>query len=238
MREIDVASLKSLIEDTGKVVIVTGAGVSTGSGIPDFASIDAVWDAPVPRSVAISLPFFWQFPSDFWEHYKRLFAVKTLDTFVPSKAHLFLKELEDVADVQIFTQNVDGLHSLAGSSHVVELHGNAKYLECVDCASEFSAVDFWDSIIPCCLVCGSRLKPQVVLFGEGSSAYGLLQDAYRGYGVALFMGTSLQVAPVNSFPFYLASTQPQFHRVYWNDVVEGSSVKYMEQVVQSDFNSL
>lgn len=231
-------SLKSLIEAEGKVIVVTGAGVSTGSGIPDFASVDSVWDAPVPRSVAISLPFFEQFPADFWEHYKKLFAVKTLDSFAPSKAHLFLKELEEVAEVQIFTQNVDGLHSLAGSANVVELHGNAKQLECVSCGKTYPAVDFWDSVVPQCLLCGSRLKPQVVLFGEGSEGYEQLQNAYRGVGVALFMGTSLNVAPVSNFPYYLAAYQPQFNRIYWNKVIDGPSTKYFHQFLKADFDSL
>lgn len=238
MRETDVASLKSLIEYEGKVVVVTGAGVSTGSGIPDFASVDSVWDAPIPRSVAISLPFFEEFPADFWEYYKRLFAVKTLDTYAPSKAHLFLKELEEIAEVQIFTQNVDGLHSLAGSSRVVELHGNAKHLQCIECTNEYPAVDFWDSIIPVCPACGARLKPTVVLFGEGSDGYQLLENAYRGIGVALFMGTSLNVAPVSNFPYYLAAYQPQFNRIYWNNVIDGPNAKYFHQVITADFNSL
>lgn len=238
MRETDVESLKSLIESEGKVIVVTGAGVSTGSGIPDFASVDSTWDAPVPRSVAISLPFFEQFPADFWEFYKNLFAVKALNSFTPSKAHLFLKELEDVAEVQIFTQNVDGLHSLAGSSNVVELHGNAKHLECVSCGNTYLAANFWDSIVPQCLLCGARLKPQVVLFGEGSEGYEQLQNAYRGVGVALFMGTSLNVAPVSNFPYYLAAYQPQFNRIYWNNVIDGPNAKYFHQYIQSDFSSL
>jgi NAD-dependent deacetylase len=238
VRETDVESLKSLIESEGRVIVVTGAGVSTCSGIPDFASVDSVWDAPVPRSVAISLPFFEQFPADFWEYYKTLFAVKTLDTYTPSKAHLFLKELEDIAEVKIFTQNVDGLHTAAGSSHVVELHGNAKYLQCVSCASQYPAVDFWDSIIPTCPSCGARLKPQVVLFGEGSEGYELLENAYRGVGVALFMGTSLNVAPVSNFPYYLAAYQPQFSRVYWNNAISGTTGKYFHQYINSDFGSL
>jgi NAD-dependent SIR2 family protein deacetylase len=238
VRETDVESLKSLIEAEGKVVVVTGAGVSTGSGIPDFASVDSAWDAPVPRSVAISLPFFEAAPAEFWEYYKKLFAVKSLNTFSPSKAHLFLKELEEIAEVQVFTQNVDGLHSLAGSSNVVELHGNAKYLKCVSCGSEHTAADFWDVAIPVCPLCDGSLKPTVVLFGEGSEGYQQLQDAYRGVGVALFMGTSLNVAPVSNFPYYLAAYQPQFNRIYWNNVVDGPNVKYFHQVIKSDFDSL
>lgn len=237
IRETDVESLQSLIESEGKVIVVTGAGVSTGSGIPDFASVDSAWDAPIPRSVAISLPFFEAAPADFWEYYKKLFAVKSLNTFLPSKAHLFLKQLEEIAEVQIFTQNVDGLHSLAGSSNVVELHGNAKHLKCVVCDKTYQAADFWESSVPEC-VCGSRLKPTVVLFGEGSEGYEKLQNAYRGVGVALFMGTSLNVAPVSNFPYYLAAYQPQFNRIYWNNVIDGPNVKYFHQVIREDFSSL
>ena len=238
MRETDVESLKSLVEAEGKLVVVTGAGVSTASGIPDFASVDSTWDAPVPRNVAISLPFFEAAPEMFWECYKQLFAVKSLNSFMPSAAHLFLKELEDIAEVQIFTQNVDGLHTAAGSSHVVEMHGNAKYLDCVSCTNRYSAAEFWDAIVPMCPSCGSRLKPTVVLFGEGSEGYELLQDAYRGTGVALFMGTSLTVAPVSNFPYYLAAYQPQWYRVYWNNVINANVGKYFHQFIKSDFSSL
>jgi NAD-dependent SIR2 family protein deacetylase len=238
MRETDVESLKSLIEAEGRVVVVTGAGVSTGSGIPDFASVDSSWDAPIPRSVAISLPFFEAAPDMFWEYYKKLFSVKTLDTFAPSKAHLFLKELENIAEVQIFTQNVDGLHTAAGSSHVVEMHGNAKHLQCVSCSNKYPAADYWESTIPVCPACGSRLKPTVVLFGEGSDGYQLLENAYRGIGVALFMGTSLNVAPVSNFPYYLAAYQPQFSRVYWNNPISATMGQYFHQYINSDFDSL
>lgn len=238
VRETDVESLKSLIESEGRVVVVTGAGVSTGSGIPDFASVDSQWTAPVPRSVAISLPFFESSPELFWEYYKNLFAVKSLNTFIPSSAHRFLKDLENIAEVEIFTQNVDGLHSAAGSSRVVELHGNAKYLECVSCSSRYMAADFWNDVVPTCPSCDARLKPTVVLFGEGSEGYQLLQDAYRGVGVALFMGTSLNVAPVSNFPYYLAAYQPQFSRIYWNNVITADVGKYFHQFIQSDFGLL
>lgn len=238
MRETDVESLKALIQAEGRVIVVTGAGVSTQSGIPDFASIDAVWDAPVTRDIAISRGFFDEHPADFWKYYKKLFAVKTLDTFKPSQAHLFLKNLESIADVQIFTQNVDGLHSLAGSSQVVELHGNAKHLKCICCHALYPAVNFWDVEIPTCSDCGARLKPTVVLFGENSEGYQLLDNAYHGVGVALFMGTSLQVAPVSNFPYYLAAYQPQFNRVYWNNVIDKNIHTYFHQFIESDFGSL
>lgn len=238
MQETDVDSLKKLIQYEGKVIVVTGAGVSTNSGIPDFASIDSSWDAPVSRDVAISKRFFNEQPAAFWEYYKKLFAVKTLDMFKPSQAHIFLKDLENIADVRIFTQNVDGLHSLAGSSQVVELHGNAKHLECVSCYTQYPAADFWDTAIPTCHTCHARLKPTVVLFGEDSDGYQLLENAYRGTGVALFMGTSLQVAPVSNFPYYLAAYQPQFNRVYWNNVINQNFYRYFHQFIESDFGSL
>lgn len=234
----DVKSLRALIEDERKLIVVTGAGVSTGSGIPDFASVDESWDMPVPRAVAMSSTFWEGAPEMFWACYKRMFALKSLNTFVPSEAHSFLKELEEVASVQIFTQNVDGLHSLAGSSNVVELHGNARWLQCVGCVEKFEARTFFDSDNPICPNCGSRLKPTVVLFGEPSEGYELLRDAFKGPGVALFMGTSLQVAPVSNYPYYLAAHQPQFYRVYWNRVVSEENERYFHQVIEDDFSNL
>lgn len=237
-KRIDVESLRSLIESERRLVVVTGAGVSTGSGIPDFASVDSVWSAPIPRSVAMSLVFWEREPELFWSYYKELFAVKMLDSFVPCSAHRFLKELEEVADVEIFTQNVDGLHSLAGSSRVVEVHGNAKWLACVGCRGRHEARLFLSSKNPLCPDCGLRLKPTVVLFGEGSDGYESLRVAYRGPGVALFMGTSLNVSPVSDYPYYLAAYEPHMTRVYWNDVISADDERYFHQVLSDDFSVL
>lgn len=237
-RRIDVESLRSLVESERRVVVITGAGVSTGSGIPDFASVDANWSAPISRAEAISRNFWEAEPELFWSYYKDLFAVKALSSFAPCAAHRFLKELEDVAQVEIFTQNVDNLHTLAGSSNVVELHGNAHWLQCVGCPSKFVAHTFFDSANPICPECDNRLKPTVILFGEPSEGYQLLENAFKGPGVALFMGTRLQVSPVGDYPYYLSAYKPHITRVYWNDVIDGKQERYFHQVLTDDFSVL
>ena len=237
-RVTDVDSLWDLISDVGRVVVVTGAGVSTGSGIPDFASVDAKWTGRVSRQDAMTIDFFEAYPAEFWGYYKELFAVKVLNSLVPCGAHKFLVELEDVADVQIFTQNVDGLHSAAGSSNVVELHGNARGVECLKCELTFDSVDYLDVELPLCHGCGGVLKPTVVLFGERSPAYEQMWNAYNGQGVALFMGTSLTVAPISLVPYHLETFADQFHRIWWNNVIDERNEFIFHQVLRDDFSIL
>lgn len=235
---IDVDSLRSTIAHEGRVVVVTGAGVSTGSGIPDFASTDDVWSRPVSREVATSKRFFESEPELFWEYYKNLFSVKTVGNAQPCGAHNFLKELEAIAEVEIFTQNVDGLHTVAGSTNVVEVHGNAQWLACINCDHRVRAVEYFDHAVPSCSWCGSRLKPTVVLFGESSDGYYQLRDAYNKNCVALFMGTSLRVSPINGFPYQLAAYAPHITRVYWNDVMDEQVGRYFHQHLNTDLASL
>lgn len=241
MTKIDVDHFLRIAKASKKLVVVTGAGVSTGSGIPDFASVDSTWEGEVPRSIALSKEFYNRFPEDFWHYYKQLFALKTLNSFAPSNAHLFLKELEEFVEVEIFTQNVDGLHQAAGSSKVVEVHGNAKTLRCTGCAREFFAAEFLDSVVPMCSFCGDRLKPTVVLFGEDSDGYGKLQQAYDESGhstVALFMGTSLTVSPINLFPRYIIENHNHLTLMYWNDVVTTESKYLFHTYLTTNFSEL
>lgn len=201
-----------------RVIVVTGAGVSVPSGIPDFATTDSQWTEPVTREKALSVKFFKEEPEQFWSIYKKLFLAKGGANQSPSQAHLFLKRLEEVADVRIFTQNVDGLHQLAGSSHVTELHGTANTLTCVACSASVPAASVYASKNPTCFVCGGRLKPNVVLYGEDSAGYFHLFNTIDAPepGLLLVMGTSLMVAPVSYAATNALMNSPQLWRVYWD----------------------
>lgn len=212
------ARLREIAESLGRVIVVTGAGVSVPSGIPDFATTDKQWTEPVSREKALSLQYFLDEPEGFWSLYKKLFLAKSSQAFSPSPAHAFLTELERTAEVHVFTQNVDGLHQLAGSSCVTELHGTANTLTCVSCNENVSAASVYASAIPTCFTCGSRLKPDIVLYGESSTRYQQLFNALSvpAPGLLLVMGTSLTVAPVSYAASEASVNSPHLWRIYWD----------------------
>jgi NAD-dependent deacetylase len=236
--ELTVQRLEQIIASQKRVVVVTGAGTSTLSGIPDFVSVDSGWEGDIPREVAISKNYFHAYPKSFWKVYKKLFLPKVRAELAPSKAHTFLKKLEDFAEVEIYTQNVDGLHQAAGSTNVTEVHGNANTLTCVKCRNQVDVWDVYDSVVPICELCGKLLKPDVVLFGEKSPGYGKMFDALNGPGVLLMMGTSLNVAPVNQMPLQAAQFAPHLWRVYWDKTATAEQEPLFHHYVNTDFSEL
>lgn len=202
----------------GRVIVVSGAGMSVPSGIPDFVTADKQWNEPVTREEALSVQFFEDEPEQFWAIFKKLFLAKAATNLLPSKAHLFVKDLEDEADVRIFTQNVDGLHQFAGSGQVTELHGTTSTLTCVGCTAIVPAASVYTSKNPTCFTCGARLKPNVVLYGENSASYFHLFNTIDAPepGLLLVMGTSLTVAPVSYAATNALMNSPQLWRVYWD----------------------
>lgn len=238
MTLLSVKRLTQIVASQHRVVVVTGAGVSTLSGIPDFVSIDGDWDNPIPREVAISKGFFRAQPKKFWSIYKDLFLGKADDKLEPSAAHLYLKELEKAAEVEIYTQNVDGLHGAAGSSNVTEVHGNAHSLTCVKCKRQVDVWDVYDTVVPLCEKDGQLLKPNVVLFGENSPSYDKMFKALNGPGVLLVMGTSLNVAPVNMMPVEAARYSPHLWRIYWDKNASEEHEPLFHHHVNADFSQL
>lgn len=117
------------LSEGSSILVLTGAGVSVGSGIPDFQTMNENWDYEEDRFSVMSRPFWKQEPVRFWGIYKELFAGKI--EAEPNGAHHWLASLEERFQVQIVTQNVDGLHQASGSSHVYEFHGNMANVECM-----------------------------------------------------------------------------------------------------------
>lgn len=189
-----------------RVVVLTGAGISTPSGIPDFRSEGTgLWSRDEPMEVA-SLGTFRTHPERFFEWFRpladRIFHAQ------PNAAHLALAELEKAGVPQtIVTQNIDMLHQKAGSKHVIEMHGTMRTLSCTQCYKQFESEDFVmrfvaDGTIPHCLVCGGTLKPDVILFGEQlpQSAWFEAQRAARACDLMVVAGSSLEVLPVAGLP--------------------------------------
>jgi NAD-dependent deacetylase len=147
-----IQKLANLIKDAEKITILSGAGISTESGIPDFRSTQgAFWLENKDRVALMSARYRDQNPEKFWPIFKEIFQIKLAQNFSPNYGHLFLKELEDMGkEVHVFTQNVDGLHSEAGSTNVYEVHGTIKKATCYNCGDSYD-LDYINSMeVPQC----------------------------------------------------------------------------------------
>jgi NAD-dependent deacetylase len=194
------------IRNADSVVAMTGAGVSTASGIPDFRSEDGIWQEYDPMDFHISR--FEADPEGFWE--ERVEMVEDLfgDEFQPNPAHEALVDLETAGHLDaLITQNIDGLHQDAGNEEVIEVHGNGQRVACYDCDRTFEADGVYDrvqsgAVPPRCPRCDGLLKPDVVLFGEQLPEYPLFRAQSLSERADLFLvvGSSLTVEPAASFP--------------------------------------
>ena len=196
-----VERLAELIVEAQPCVVLTGAGVSTESGIPDFRSRTGVWATYDPMEYA-TIDAFRRDPAKVWDFYSKRLGV--LADAQPNAAHLALAELERLGLVEaIVTQNVDRLHQAAGSRRVIEVHGSIRSASCSACGhrEEFDRVVELLPV-PECADCGAVLKPDVVMFGELLPPEAL-EEASRlacEAGLLLVVGSSLEVYPVAGLP--------------------------------------
>lgn len=212
-----IISLADLIKKSEKIAILTGAGISTDSGIPDFRSSEnSIWTQNKSREQLMSQGYLEGHPKDFWPIYKDIFKIKLASQFKPNYGHLFLKKLEDMGkEVKVFTQNVDGLHSDAGSSSVYEMHGSIKKAHCPKCKREFSLSYIMEHDIPRCDrlknakgdKCNFILHPNVVLFGGMIHHYNEAEEYARQCDLMIVLGTSLNVSPVNLLPLVVGDAR-------------------------------
>jgi NAD-dependent deacetylase len=194
--------LAQLLRDAERAVVLTGAGVSVPSGIPDFRSPGTgLWESVDPMEVA-HIDAWRRDPDRFWTFYRQRFA--SLVDKEPNEAHLALAELERGGLVRaVITQNVDRLHRKAGSQRVVEVHGSIEYSVCLECRGKQSLewVLAGDGA-PECPTCVSPLKPDVVLFGEllPEAAMSEAQTLALEADLMVCVGSSLEVYPVAGLP--------------------------------------
>lgn len=195
-----------LIRKAERAVVLTGAGISTPSGIPDFRSEGTgLWSRDEPLEVA-SLTTFRTAPERFFQWFQPL--ASRIFNAQPNAAHLALAEFERAGHLRtIITQNIDGLHQKAGSQNVIEMHGTLRTLSCTSCFKRFEAGPFLRPYIetgkiPQCLSCNGILKPDVILFGEQlpQSAWQEAQRAARQCDLMVVAGSSLEVLPVAGLP--------------------------------------
>lgn len=209
-------ALRNLIENSKKITVLTGAGVSTDSGIPDFKTTDKNWSHNFSREQATSMHFFKRDPEAFWEIYRDLFESKL--NAEPNRFHRWVASLEADHDVTVLTQNVDGLHLAAGSSNVLEIHGSTKRVVCLskECRRIFSAAEYRNEKIPTCHDCGKILKPDVCLFDEGVKRFVEASEAVIASDLLIVAGTSLDVSPVNMLPRIAEQSKGRINRLWVN----------------------
>jgi NAD-dependent deacetylase len=193
--------LAELIVERQPCVVLSGAGVSTESGIPDFRSASGIWAQYDPMEYA-TIDAFRRSPEKVWNFYSERLGVLT--EAEPNPAHVALAELERRGLVEaVITQNVDRLHEQAGSVNVLEVHGSLRTSSCLDCGHRESFDRVLELLpVPQCERCGSVLKPDVVMFGEllPEAELDRAFEAARQAALFLVVGSSLEVYPVAGLP--------------------------------------
>lgn len=194
-----------LIRAASHVVALTGAGVSTSSGIPDFRSpTSGLWNVVDPMAVA-SIWGFHEHPDVFYRWFMPL--ARDIHAARPNPAHFAFADLEQAGLLRVLiTQNIDGLHQLAGSKRVVELHGHLRTATCLECFHKISTDGLWSRVergeLLRCAECNGLIKPDVILFGEPLD-YDSLKDAQQAAlqcDVFIAAGSSLEVEPAADLP--------------------------------------
>lgn len=187
-----------LIKDARKMVLISGAGLSTDSGLKDFRSSSGWWRNIDPRTVATVEAL--ESDYDLFHEFYTM-RVTQLKEVAPHQGHYILSEWERRGILAcVATQNVDGLHQIAGNETVYELHGTIRQFRCHTCGAPHTEAAF---LAKRKCSCGGKLRPNVVLFGESlpAEAWRRSLDAIQKADLVLVIGTSLQVAPVNQLPF-------------------------------------
>lgn len=193
----ELETLQQWIDEGERIVFFGGAGVSTESGIPDFRSVDGLYHQKYdyPPEEILSRTFFDRNPEEFYRFYRDKMLCLTAK---PNPAHEKLAELEQAGKLRsVVTQNIDGLHTFAGSKRVWELHGSVHRNRCMRCGQSYGVERIVESTgVPRC-TCGGIIKPDVVLYEEGLDSY-VMEQALRDIqqaDVLIIGGTSLAVYP-------------------------------------------
>lgn len=197
------------------ICVVTGAGISVSSGIPDFRSKEGIWKRYDP-SVYGTMSGFMSQPQNFWKMSMEMQS--TMANKEPTKAHYALTKLQQMGKLQhIITQNVDGLHQESGSENVHEVHGTVKRCRCIECDYQIAFDELlkenekpWENV-PRCPKCNNLVKLDVILFGEelNNDIYQEANDIVNNCDLLMVIGCSMEVNPVNLFPGKAKMNQAQ-----------------------------
>jgi NAD-dependent deacetylase len=196
-----IQELKNLIEKSKKIIFLTGAGISTISGISDFRSKNGLYsekELPYTPEEILSRTFFYAKYDEFWKYYKKNFDLRN---FEPNIVHKKIVEMQKMGKViGVITQNVDNLHTKAKTENLIEYHGNISKNKCCSCGKEFSADYVFDSInVPRCDVCHGKIKPEITLYEEYPYQHNEAHDLLDRADLLIVLGTSLNVYPAAFF---------------------------------------
>ena len=204
-----IEKLKKIIENSNNIVFFGGAGVSTESGIPDFRSVDGLYNQKYdyPPETILSHTFFMENPSEFYKFYRDKLIIHNV---LPNDAHKALARLEKEGKLKaVITQTIDGLHQAAGSRNVIELHGSIHRNHCMKCGKFYEGTDVIEKCedVPKC-ECGGIIKPDVVLYEEmlDDSSIEKAVDFIRKADVLIIGGTSLNVYPAAGLINYFSGS--------------------------------
>jgi NAD-dependent deacetylase len=200
-------TLRQWVRDSSNITVLTGAGISTESGIPDFRSPQGIW-ADEQLMDAMSKWYLEENPEDFWTKYKYAFLSDDLLRAEPNSAHLALAWLEEQGKrMRIYTQNVDGLHQQAGNRHVYEMHGSVRKAHCPICHRSYDVAHIMAEEVPYCRAydvkgtdCHYILQPDTVLFGQEVRYFQEAAFSMMESDLVLIVGSSLTVYPVADLP--------------------------------------
>ncbi|MCP4675498.1 MAG: NAD-dependent deacylase [Deltaproteobacteria bacterium] len=195
----------SLIRDARKTVVFTGAGVSAESGISTYRGEGGTWKRYDPNKYA-DINNFFQNPTYYWSFFRDVRYPMFADA-KPNPAHFAIADLEKQGKLDVVvTQNIDGLHQAAGSTNVLEIHGNTRVINCLSCHADFGFQEIYQQVLeelpPTCKKCGGTLKPGVVFFGDQLPA-GVMEQADKRVAdcdLLLVIGSTLQIYPAASLP--------------------------------------
>ena len=203
-----IISLRDMIKDSDNIVFFGGAGVSTESDIPDFRSSDGLFSKKLNKHFSpeqlVSHTFYVHYLEDLYEFYKDKLIYPDAR---PNKAHEALAYLEKIGKLRaVVTQNIDGLHQMAGSKNVLELHGSVNSNTCQSCGYNMDLKEFLDleGLVPKCPKCGGSVKPDVVLYEESLNEDTIIKTikAISEADMLIVGGTSLVVYPAAGFLDY------------------------------------
>ena len=204
--ETEIERLQHLIDNAKRIVFFGGAGVSTESGIKDFRSADGLYNLQSkygrPYEEMLSHTYFFNHTKTFYQFYREFMINKSAK---PNEAHKYLAKLEKKKHLTVITQNIDGLHQMAGSKNVIELHGSIHRNTCLKCGAKFNLDELLSlGEVPTCPHCGGLVKPDVVLYEEGLDGDDLNNAliAISNTDLIIIGGTSLSVYPASGLINY------------------------------------
>lgn len=201
-----IQKLRNFIESSNKIVALTGAGISTNAGIPDFRGPMGIYTTRrYDPDKTFDINYFLLEPEYFYDFARDFLSL--LESVEPTFTHFFLAKLERVNKLKgVITQNIDMLHERAGTKKVITLHGSIERSYCIDCGKEFSLIEMKEKIknekVPKCDLCDGLIKPNIVFFGESVHDFDEAIKLTNDSDLLLVIGTSLKVYPASLIPSY------------------------------------